>query len=89
MSEELTRSSPHFKRYLLAALASPVNLKGADGLNAQPCRAMRFEGAGTITVKRSSDAASQTLTVYDGLVDNIICDEITSATLITAVTVYW
>jgi hypothetical protein len=71
MSEELTRSSPHFKRYLLV------------------CRRMRFEGAGTITLKRSSDAASHTLTVFDGLIEDIMADEISSATLITAVTVYW
>lgn len=89
MSEQLTRSSPHFKRYLLAALTPAVNLKGSDGLNAQACRRMRFEGAGTITVKRSSDAASQTLTVFDGLIEDVICDEISSATAITAVTVYW
>lgn len=87
MSEELTRPSPHFKRYLVAAL--PLDCLGAESLNGKPCKKLRFETAGTVTVKRSSDGTSQTLSVLDGEVMDIACDEITSVVTVTAITVYW
>lgn len=94
MSQELTRSSPHFKAYLAAAL--PLNCLGADSIKpaagahaGTPCREIRAVGAGTITMKRASDNASQTLTFADGEIRALQCSEITSVSGPTAVEVSW
>jgi hypothetical protein len=81
------RSSPHFDRY--TSLGSPIDLTTQTGYVGKPCRAIRAETNGTITLKRASDLTSKTLTFYDGETKTIAVTEITSVSGVTAVEVFW
>lgn len=84
---ETLRSSPHFKRYSAPSVQS---LTGADSIKSgEPCRALRATGAGSITVKRASDATSIVLDCVDGELHLVAATEIVSVSGVTAVTVYW
>lgn len=88
MSDELSRPSSHFKRY--TAFGAAVDLVGADSIKTGwPCRRMRFETAGTATVKRAGDLTPITLNVKDGESFDIACTSIDSVTGVTAITVFW
>lgn len=88
MADELTRPPPHFQRYAVASL--PLNCLGAEGPSTpRACCKLRFETAGTCTVKRASDNTSITINVTDKEVMEIACNEITSVTGVTFITVYW
>lgn len=88
MSDELSRPSPHFKRY--TGFGAAVDLVGADSIKTgTPSRKLRFETAGTATVKRASDLAVITLNVKDGETMDIACTSIDSVTGVTAITVFW
>jgi hypothetical protein len=83
----LLKPSAHFKQF---SAPSTQSLVGAESVKTgQPCRQMRFVGTGTVTVKRASDAASQTINVNDGDRLDIAATEITSVSGVTAVLVLW
>lgn len=87
MGVEQLAVSEHFARF--TSFVSAINLLTQATRLGVPCRQIRASGSGTLVVKRASDATAQTSTFFDGETKMLACTEITSASGITAVEVFW